>query len=250
MAEQPALKSLEPSRKWAWKVPRTSNLTTNKEKSFFAVIRPIESHTNHLFGQSQECEKDYKCRDKPAGSPANWGRACWKAVPHKQVCRCNSSQRTMTENVGSPLGGARWQRTGDKGHWVVHVSHSFLCFGLYCQDLPSILLGTWDPYLRKSGIRITSLGRGGPGKGTFKQIRHTEVHGTWQDAPESADGVGYCHCGAIFSYLCKVSMFRGSSPVSEKEQEDPSQFYLKPWDEDRANKPGKHLQTHEKEEGG
>lgn len=76
-----ALKSLEPSRKWAWKVPSTSNLTTNKEKSFFAVIRQIVSHTSHLFGQNQESKKDCKCKDKPEDSAANWSRACRKTAP-------------------------------------------------------------------------------------------------------------------------------------------------------------------------
>lgn len=45
-------------------------------------------------------------------------------------------------------------------------------------------------------------------------------------------------------------MFRGSSPILEKGQEDPSQFYLKPWEDDRAKNPGKNMQTHEKEEAG
>lgn len=65
----------------------------------------IATH-GHRFGQSQECEKDYKCKDKPADFPANWGRAGWKTVFHKQVYRCNNSKRKTRENVGSPISGA------------------------------------------------------------------------------------------------------------------------------------------------
>lgn len=52
-----ALKSLVPSRKWAWKVQSTSNLTTNKEKIFFAMIRQTESHTGHLFRAKSRMRK-------------------------------------------------------------------------------------------------------------------------------------------------------------------------------------------------
>lgn len=72
------------------------------------------------------------------------------------------------------------------------------------------------------------LGRGGPGKGTFKTDQTYRSPRTLYDTPESADGVGSYHCGATFSYFYKVMMFRRSSPVFEKGQEDPSQFYPNP----------------------
>lgn len=38
----------------------------------------------------------------------------------------------------------------------------------------------------------------------FKQTGHTQVHGTWWDAPMSAEGPGQCHCKGTLDYLRRI----------------------------------------------
>lgn len=53
-----------------------------------------------------------------------------------------------------------------------------------------------------------TLGGGGSGNGTFKQIGHTQVHGAWWDTPTNVTGDDHCHWEAILDHLRKTEVVR------------------------------------------
>lgn len=117
-----ALKSLEPSRKWAWKVPSTSNLTTNKDTNFFAVIRQTGSHKIIPLDKVKNEKRFINAKiNLQTYQLVGRGRACWKTADKQ------SGGATATRRWWQKIWAHHWlsRRPGDKGYCKVQISHSF-----------------------------------------------------------------------------------------------------------------------------